>query len=96
MTLAQQVTHVAKTNPFGRCASQYQLGYEHGLNDNFSVQLWAAHCCSDFNACPTGMPRTFFRPQYKTVDTSGNASGGIFINDDNVGVRFGVNLGFGW
>ena len=35
------VTHVAKTNPFGLFASQYQLGYEHGLNDNFSVQLSA-------------------------------------------------------
>ena len=41
VTFAQQVTHVAKTNPFGLFASQYQLGYEHGLNDNFSVQLSA-------------------------------------------------------
>ena len=41
VTSAQQVTHVAKTNPFGLFASQYQLGYEHGLNDNFSVQLSA-------------------------------------------------------
>lgn len=47
VTSAEQVTHVAKTNPLGLFASQYQLGYEHGLNDN-------------------------------------------------VGVRFGVNLGFGW
>ena len=37
VTSAQQVTLVAKTNPFGLFASQYQLGYEHGLNDNFSV-----------------------------------------------------------
>ena len=41
VTSAQQVTHVAKTNPLGLFASQYQLGYEHGLNDNFSVQLSA-------------------------------------------------------
>lgn len=167
VTSAQQVTHVAKTNPFGLFASQYQLGYEHGLNDNFSVQLSAgfmggsleiedgssnsvlgqrsgfiaipegrwypgASACEGFYLALAGRYRAtkvvdgdgdevgdrtavggalllgfqrlsdgyavdfFLGPQYKTVDTSGNASGGSFINDDNVGVRFGVNLGFGW
>lgn len=167
VTSAQQVTHVAKTNPLGLFASQYQLGYEHGLNDNFSVQLSAgfmggsleiedgssnsvlgqrsgfiaipeARWYPGFSACEgfylalagryratkvvdgdgdevgdrtavggallLGFQRLsdgyavdfFLGPQYKTVDTSGNASGGSFINDDNVGVRFGVNLGFGW
>lgn len=34
-------THVVKLNPFGLLANQYQLGYEHALNDKFSVQLSA-------------------------------------------------------
>ena len=39
----------------------------------------------------------FLGPQYKTVDASGDLDvSGIFNNDDNVGVRVGVNLGFGW
>ena len=37
----QDYAHVAKFNPFGLFASQYQLGYEHALNENFSVQLSA-------------------------------------------------------
>ena len=68
VTCAQQVTHVVKTNPFGLFASQYQLAYEHGINDNFSVQL----------------------------STGFMGGSGIFNNDDNVGVRLGLNLGFGW
>ena len=172
VTSAQQVTHVAKTNPFGLFASQYQLGYEHGLNDNFSVQLSAgimggtgesvdlddplslnmvstqrtgfiaipevrwypgASACEGFYLALAGRYRTsqtldeddnvrldrsavggalllgfqrlsdgyavdfFLGPQYKTVDASGDLDvSGFFNNDDNVGVRVGVNLGFGW
>ena len=171
-TSAQQVTHVAKTNPIGLFASQYQLGYEHGLNDNFSVQLSAgfmggsgealdlddpaslnmvstqrtgfiaipevrwypgASACEGFYLALAGRYRTsqtvdaddnvrldrsavggalllgfqrlsdgyavdfFLGPQYKTVDSSGDLDvSGIFNNDDNVGVRLGLNLGFGW
>ena len=39
----------------------------------------------------------FLGPQYKTVDSSGDLDvSGLFNNDDNVGVRLGLNLGFGW
>ena len=34
-------THVVKINPFGLAVSQYQLAYEHALNENFSIQLSA-------------------------------------------------------
>lgn len=34
-------THVVKLNPFGLAVAQYQLAYEHALNENFSVQLSA-------------------------------------------------------
>tara|TARA_Y100000385_G_C12927455_1_gene565271 strand:- start:142 stop:732 length:591 start_codon:yes stop_codon:yes gene_type:complete len=34
-------THVVKFNPIGILANQYQLAYEHALNDHFSVQLSA-------------------------------------------------------
>ena len=172
VTCAQQVTHVVKTNPFGLFASQYQLAYEHGINDNFSVQLstgfmggsgeaidlddplsvnmvstqrtgfiaipevrWypGASACEGFYLALAGRYRTsqtvdaddnvrldrsavggalllgfqrlsdgyavdfFLGPQYKTVDSSGDLDvSGIFNNDDNVGVRLGLNLGFGW
>lgn len=33
--------HVAKLNPFGLLFSQYQLGYEHAIRPNLSVQLSA-------------------------------------------------------
>ena len=41
----------------------------------------------------------FLGPQFKTVtvDASGDLDvSGLFNNDDNVGVRLGVNIGFGW
>ena len=41
----------------------------------------------------------FLGPQFKTVtvDASGDLDvSGFFNNDDNVGVRLGVNIGFGW
>ena len=33
--------HVVKVNPIGFFAGQYQMGYEHALNDKFTVQLSA-------------------------------------------------------
>jgi hypothetical protein len=36
---AQENTHVVKTNPLGFFAGQYQIGYEHRLTDNISVQV---------------------------------------------------------
>ena len=38
---AQGPQNVVKTNPFGYFASQYQVGFERALTDNFSVQLSA-------------------------------------------------------
>ena len=39
----------------------------------------------------------FVGPQIKKVEASGDLDvSGLFNNDDNVGVRLGVNIGFGW
>ena len=42
--------HVIKTNPFGLFLGQYQLGYEHALSDNFSVQLSAGMISGELTA----------------------------------------------
>jgi len=41
---------VVKTNPFGLLLGQYQLGYEHALSDNFSVQMSAGIIVGELTA----------------------------------------------
>ena len=170
---AQQITQNIKTNPLGFFASQYQLAYEYGLNDNLSVQLSAGlmggsgttsplndplssstvgtsrsgfivipevryypggSACEGFYLALAGRYRTaetedddgnsrldrtaaggalvlgyqkvgdggytvdfFIGPQIKNTESDGDLDlSGLFNNDDNVGVRLGVNIGFGW
>lgn len=40
----------------------------------------------------------FIGPQYKVVSSAGTleAASSFFTNDDPMGVRLGVNIGFGW
>lgn len=42
-----------KTNPFGLFFGQYQLGYEHALSDNFSVQMSAGMITGGFSVTDT-------------------------------------------
>ena len=42
--------HVIKTNPFGLFLGQYQLGYEHALFDNLSVQVSAGMISGELTA----------------------------------------------
>ena len=42
-----------KTNPFGLMAGQYQLGYEHQLSDNFSIQMSAGMIVGGFSVTDT-------------------------------------------
>ena len=42
--------HVIKTNPLGLLLGQYQLGYEHALSDQFSVQLSAGMIVGELTA----------------------------------------------
>jgi hypothetical protein len=59
---AQGPENVVKTNPFGYFASQYQVGFERALNDNFSVQLSA------------GLIAGSGETSISTVDSLGNPS----------------------
>ena len=170
---AQQNTHAVKANPLGFFVGQYQLGYEHALNDNFSVQLSAGFiggttegsltvdsvevsseaykktgfiaipevrwypggsACEGFYIAALGRFRSattvnetddvllersangaavvlgyqkatdgymvdfFIGPQYKVVSSEGSleAASSFFTSDDPMGVRLGVNVGFGW
>lgn len=171
--VAQQNTHAVKANPLGFFASQYQLGYEHALNDNFSVQLSAGFiggtsegtltvdsmevssetfkktgfiaipevrwypggsACEGFYIAALGRFRSattvdendgvvlqrsangaavvlgyqrasdgymldfFVGPQYKAVTSEGDLAeaSNFFTSDNPMGVRLGVNIGFGW
>jgi len=170
---AQQNGHAVKANPLGFFASQYQLGYEHALNSNISVQLSAGFiggttegtltvdsvevsdatfkksgfiaipevrwypggsACEGFYIAALGRFRSattvddnggvllkrsangaavvlgyqrasggymvdfFIGPQYKTVASEGDLAeaSNFFTSDSPMGVRLGVNLGFGW
>lgn len=170
---AQQNTHAVKANPLGFFVSQYQLGYEHALNDNFSVQLSAGFiggttegtltvdsvevsseaykktgfiaipevrwypggsACEGFYIAALGRFRSattvnetddvllersangaavvlgyqratggymvdfFIGPQYKVVSSAGELeeASSFFTRDNPMGVRLGVNIGFGW
>lgn len=170
---AQQNTHAVKANPLGFFAGQYQFGYEHALNDNFSVQLSAGFiggtsegtltvdsvevasetykktgfiaipevrwypggsACEGFYVAALGRFRSattvndsdevilertangaalvlgyqkandgymvdfFIGPQYKTVSSAGTLeeASSFFTSDNPMGVRLGVNIGFGW
>ena len=42
--------HVIKTNPLGLLLGQYQLGYEHALSDQFSVQMSAGMIVGELTA----------------------------------------------
>jgi len=170
---AQQNAHAVKANPLGFFAGQYQFGYEHALNDNFSVQLSAGfiggtsegtlyvdsvevatetykktgfiaipevrwypggNACEGFYIAALGRFRSattvndtdevilernanggavvlgyqkandgymvdfFIGPQYKSVISSGTLeeASSFFTSDNPMGVRLGVNIGFGW
>ena len=170
---AQQNTQAVKTNPLGFFAGQYQVAYEHALNDNFSVQLSAGFiggtsegtlvsdslevstetynktgfiaipevrwypggsACEGFYIAALGRFRSattvnesddvilertangaavvlgyqratdgymvdfFVGPQYKAVTSAGTLeeASSFFTSDNPMGVRVGVNLGFGW
>ena len=170
---AQQNTHAVKTNPLGFFVGQYQFGYEHALNDNFSVQLSAGFiggtsegtvsvgdtitssetfkktgfiaipevrwypggsACEGFYIAALGRFRSattvdetddvilersangaavvlgyqkatdgymvdfFIGPQYKSVSSAGTLeeASSLFTSDNPMGVRLGVNIGFGW
>jgi len=170
---AQQNTHAVKANPLGFFVGQYQFGYEHALNDNFSVQLSAGFiggtsegtvtvdsvqvssetykktgfiaipevrwypggsACEGFYIAALGRFRSattvnetddvilersanggavvlgyqkandgymvdfFIGPQYKAVSSAGSLeeASSFFTSDNPMGVRLGVNVGFGW
>ncbi len=166
---AQQNTHAVKANPLGFFVQQYQLGYEHALNDNISVQLSAGFiggtteasdssgvtleysktgfiavpevrwfpggsACEGFYVAALGRFRSvttkddldgvllkrsangaavvlgyqrasggymvdfFIGPQYKSVSSEGDFAevSNLFTSDNPMGVRLGVNIGYGW
>lgn len=72
--------HVLKTNVLGYFAGQYQVAYEHGLNENVSVQLSAGFLTGGTNNANYKNQRTGFIliPEVHYY-FSGNAPRGFYI-----------------